>query len=184
MQPFCHDKSLIVYTRSSVTVGSNCEESQEGGRQKWTVTRRTIPDHAPRPTGLNQCFLLPINGLHSTVLHGRALARVVCPFRRQYPPVRFVRVRRRRTGSRKCHRLPRAGTAVEKRHPRAARFLLDESLAYGLIGQDSALDEPLTVALAAGAQPAFVQAQHVGRSGQRRVLADVGQHVDEADELP
>jgi hypothetical protein len=138
----------------------------------------------------------------------RALARVGCPFRRRYPPIRFVRVGPPPHRSRKCHSrapdrhsslcgagrhqgraaVPPAGpsstsTAEGRSCPGAEGSLLKKALPYRLVGQDAALDELLAVAFAARTQPALVETQHVGGRRERRALADIGEHVDEPHEL-
>src|SRR5688500_16804443 len=63
-------------------------------------------------------------------------------------------------------------------------WLLEEPLSYRAVRDDAPLDQALTVAGAAGAEPLLVDAEHVVIRGQRGPLADVGQHIAEADELP
>ena len=61
--------------------------------------------------------------------------------------------------------------------------LLDAPAPERGVGNDAALDQQLAAAAAAGLQPPLVQAQQVGVRRAGRALADLGQHVDEADEL-
>src|SRR5688572_12882959 len=62
--------------------------------------------------------------------------------------------------------------------------LLQEPFSDRAVGDDAPLDQPLTVPVAAGAEPLFIQPQHVVVGRQRMTRADVGQDVAETDEFP
>ena len=172
MQRICHDKSLTVYTRLRGSAGGKLKELV-GRRSPKRATGRAERslNHAPRHAGLSQCFFLPVNGLHSTVLHIAVLAPHHCPFRRRYPPIRFVQVGRRGARSRKCHN--HAGSFPWGKPPETSRYrspacaaerrLLNKAFSDRVVGQDAPLDEPLTITFAARTKPSFVEAQHVGR---------------------
>ena len=51
------------------------------------------------------------------------------------------------------------------------------------VGGEASLDQEVAVTPAAGAHPAFVDAQQILLAGQARVIADVGQDVDEFAKL-
>src|SRR5439155_18474572 len=61
--------------------------------------------------------------------------------------------------------------------------LLDEIVLDGSVRNDAPLDQKLPTAAAAGFQPSLVQTKQVaiGRAGCP--LADLGQHIDKADDL-
>src|SRR5262245_57109364 len=61
--------------------------------------------------------------------------------------------------------------------------LLQEAFSHRAVRDDASFDQALAVAGAAGAQPLLINAEQVVVGGQRGSLADIREHIAEADEL-